>query len=67
MIEKLNSLIEEWEKEASYLCNPWDDERDRYAGQTYKECASRLKEIVVACDGGRYAEKDANGYEKSSI
>jgi hypothetical protein len=48
MEKELNMLIKKWENEGKYLNNPGDDERDRYAGQTYSECAKELKEILTS-------------------
>ncbi len=46
MREKLKVLIHEWEADAKYLDGPNDYESDKAAGQTYAECAKRLRDIL---------------------
>ena len=44
--ESLNSLANELEKEGNFLTSPDDHVTDRAVGNTYKECASRIREII---------------------
>jgi len=48
MIKKIKQLIKEWEKDEQYLNGPDDDPIDKAVGETYGECAKRLKEIIVS-------------------
>ena len=46
--KKLKLLIIEWEKDEAYLNGPDDNPIDKAVGQTYGECAKRLKEIIAS-------------------
>jgi len=48
MLEKLQALIKEWEKEAAYFNGPDDHPSDKAVGKTYAECAEQLKEVVAS-------------------
>lgn len=60
MKEELKALIKEWETDGQFLDNPHDSSLDRSVGQTYKECAKSLKEII---DRAEQACPTANGVE----
>jgi hypothetical protein len=45
-LDGLLSLANELEIEGKFLDNPHDSEADRASGQTYKECAERIRDFI---------------------
>jgi hypothetical protein len=44
--DKINKLIEDWEKSAEFLNGDFDRDTDRARGRTFQECADDLKLIT---------------------